>query len=762
MIALRLWKLKSALPTTLGEMLEKLLKARCTRDAESSVQGPGTEVILRLAGALAFQCLVVDHRLECPALEAGRCIRAAKRLCEDALGVADMTEIQVVALLARHELLQVSGSGHLSFGHQLLAGALAAPVLSCIWRDHINCLGEPVADDAWIFAARLVSREHVEDFLESAFHVMILGARTAKELPSELQIFAERLLDCAVAEDSPETIRVQGLFALARLGSRGAIEKLRKFSRETHNPVHYAACQALAATGDLDYLCQLLPEVDHWRSSGIKVSGGEVGIWEAAPLPTRLDLARQRLMKCIGGESVGESLSLLAYERDPLDVPLVEKHLHAATHLVAWQSALYALHKISPMRAKEALEEKLSTTSKPTDMATFMHSAALIGLEIDVHAAFDCAIAELLPDEPDDQVEFHLYQLISDVVAKFSLPPDLIAVIEHALPSSSGERRDRLWQIASGCKSSLIAEYAASCIGNWGSDVGNACNFFIAQPELARVHRQQLVELCENGFENEQTWYDWNIWRALMLVGELGFSSKAANHLSAMIKRLVRVQSAMEAGDLASLSPGDAEVLKSIKLEHIRFHLGQLIAQLIPAAAKAREFLSDDILLSLLYFDTKSYRVVDHLREALSGLSDAEIDEVLNKIEGTWTRLSALVAVCARGSTKIRVDMLACELRQNYAHSAALHLIREAIEACWCRIVCGMVAKTVAEIPAWSEYDSQFFWNFFRAVARRVGPDDQAIFETEVSRARTDFARRILKLWCDQASGERIGLARIS
>lgn len=761
-VALKLWKQNASLPVTLGEMLEALLKARCARNAELFEQGPGPEVVLNLAGALAFQCLIIDRRLECPVLEAGKCVREAKKHCADALGIADMPETQVVDLLARYELLKVSERGYLSFGHQLLAGALAASVLSHVWRDHMDCLGEPVADDAWIFAARMVPKENVADFLEATFNVdLMLGARTARELPSELHEFAERLLERAVANESPETVRIQGLFALARLGSQGAVSKLRKSATEVGSQTHYAAQRALAATGELSYLRYLLPEVDSMRSIGMK--GGKVGIWEAAPLPTRLDLARQRLANCTAGEPVGESLSLLAYERDPADAVLVEKHLGAASHLAAWQFALYALHEISPSRAREALEKTLSETSKPTDMAAFMHSAALIGVNIDVRSAFECAVVGLPPDEADTHAEYQLMQLISDVVAKSTLPPDLVSIVERELPSSSGERRNRLWQIAAGCKIPSFAEYAASCIGHWGSDLANACNYFIAQLELARIRRQQLIEFCENGFEDEQTWYTWKTWRALALVGELGFSAKAADRLSEMVGRLTRVQRAMEADDIASLSPGDAKVLESREAEHARFHVWGLAAQLVPAAARARAFLSDDLLLSLLYFNTHNYGgVVDHLREALSGMSDADIDEVLNKIGEPWARLSGLVTVCTRGVTEIRMNMLAHGLRQNYAFPAALNLVREAIEPCWCKAVCEMIAKTVAEIPAWSEYESQFFWDFFRTVAKRVGPDDRAVFETEFSRARTDFARRILQLWCDQASGDRVGLSRLS
>ncbi len=763
-IALRLWKQSETLPATLGEMLAALLKARCDKNAELPEQGPAPEVVLHLAGALAFQCLIIDRRLECPALEAGKCIREAKKHCADALGIADMPETVVVDLLARHELLKISEGGHLSFGHQLMAGALAAPILSRVWRNHMDCLGEPVADDAWIFAARMVPQEHVEDFLEAAFNIdLMLGARTARELPDDLREFAERLLDRAFAEKSPETVRLQGLFALARIGSAGAIDKLRMFATDTGSPIHHAAQLALAATGVQDYLRQLLPKVDGMRSCGVRFSGGEIGVWEAAPLSVRLDLARERLTKCNAGEPVGESISLLAYERDPDDMVLVEKHLRAASHLVAWQSALYALHEMSPLRAKEVLDETLLEISKPTERATFMHSAALIGVAIDVRSAFECAVVEMLPDESDGHAEYQLSKFISDVVAKFPLPDDLVAFVECELPTSCGERRNRLWQIATGCKISSFAEYAVSCVGHWGVDLANACNYFIAQPELARVRRQQLVVFCENGFEDEQTWYAWKTWRALTLVGELGFSAKAANLLSGMIKRLVRVQRATEADDIATLSPADAKLLKDKVQERIRFHLEGLAAQLIPAAAKARAFLSDDVLLSLLNFNSHSYSGVgDHLREALSGLSDASIDEVLNQIEEPWTRLSGLEVVCALGSTRIRVDMLARELRQNYALPAALNIVLKAIEACWCKDVCEMVAKTVAEIPAWSEFESQFFWDFVRAVSKRVGPDDQAAIETVITVAKTDFARRILNLWRDQASGDRVGLARLS
>jgi hypothetical protein len=195
--------------------------------------------------------------------------------------------------------------------------------------------------------------------------------------------------------------------------------------------------------------------------------------------------------------------------------------------------------------------------------------------------------------------------------------------------------------------------------------------------------------------------------------------------------------------------------------EHARIHLGVFAAQLIPAAAVARTFLADNVLLSLLYFNTNSSGVDEHLREALSGSSDAAVDEVLCQIKEPWTRLSGLIVACARGATDVRVELLAGELRRSYTHLTAMNLVKKAIEACWCKDVCQMVVKTVAEIQTWSEYDEQFFWDFIRAIAKKVGPDDLSDIEASTLVARTAFAQRMLELWREHASGDRIGLARL-
>jgi hypothetical protein len=763
-VALKLWRLKADLPSTLGDMINALLRSRCEREAgQYRKHTLEPEVIMYLAGALAFQCLVIDLRLECPALDAGRLIRGAKSRCIDALGVADTTEQEIVSLLAGHELVYTSDSGHLAFGHQLLAGALAAPLLAISWKEHLHCLGDPVTDDVWVFAARTIPIDQIEDFLKAVFNTdLMLGARATRELPSEFHAIAERLLNQAVDQQASETLRAQGLYALARLGTVNATVKLRDITKDPNQDTQYVAKCALAAAGDLDYVKGLLVEVDKMRAAPIQFSGGVVNILDSAPIPLRLDLARRRLLECTPGDPVNESLSLLAYERDKSDADIVERYLLAAADLQAWQSGLYALHEISPVRAEEIYKEELKT-SPPLSKASIMRVAKRVGIEVDIHEAFECALTELPINDSDPHSNFLLNDLISDVISKSVLPPNLVHEVERGLPTSGGDKKSRLWQLARCCESSSIADYAVSCIEAWGPDLGSACNYFIAQPELAYLLRSKLIELCERGLNREEAWFTWNTSRALELVGEIGFTKIAADSLSAMVQRLDRVRRAVEIEDVSSLSSNDFRVIGSRTSSNMRFHLSGLIAPLIPAASQARELLPDDVLLSFMRFDTHHYAgALEGQREILSKLSDKAIDGVLIDIKEPWTRLSALAIVCVRGSTETRAELLAKELRTSYSHPAALHIVLTAVEACWCTAICKIVIKTVAEIPVWSKTDSQFFWNFIRMVSRQLTPEDVSIIDEALPRAKTDFSRRILALWREQATGIRIGLAILS
>jgi hypothetical protein len=753
-LAIKLWRQNSLLPNTLGGMLQQLIESRGRRHSERGVMNLSSEVTVQLARALAFEGLVVDQRLEYPDSEAGEWIRRAKQRCGSALGVADLTEREAVDLLIAHELLHRSATGYYTFQHQMIAGALAAPLLAEAWRDYTPTLRDAVSDDAWMYAGQFVPPAQRTEFLDAIFHRELqLGARAAAEIP-DLWAHAQAVLDRCVAPESAEVIRIHGIFALGHLGNPQAIAKLRGMQKRPDEPLAHPVNMALALAGDQDYLGTLLPEVDAHRSGGVRVTGGTIEIWDTAPISARLDLARKRLNECTPGAPVSESLKLVAFEQDAGDVGLIEQHLHGAKHVFAWQAALYALHTVAPTRAKAAIDAALvSPTSTLIDKARAMQIAAGAGIDVDLNEAFRCAVAE----EPDGNTA-ELHNLIRNVLSRRPLPFDLIRAVEEELPRSSGDRRKRLWQIAYECDSESIADYAASRLDIWADDAHEACFFFIAQTDRARSRRAQLVRACEQALDVPLGFANWTLQCALRLLEQLGSTAKSVNILCATLERLARVAQAAQRNQLDTLAAEDRAVLGGTLTGSPTVQMAILASSLVPLVARVHKILPANIPLLLLYFDLTSFSVANEMRIALSGHSDESIDQALQQIADPWITLSGLSIVCPRGATEVRTKLLERALRQYYAHPGALRFLTRTVSACWCESVLEMVLRTVAQIPEWSEYDAQFFWEFARMVAEKIQPENLPAIEQAASQARTPHARSVLQMWRTDTLGRRIGL----
>ncbi len=550
-VAIKLWREKATLPDTLGGMLQQLLQSRARRYSE---RGPATlshEVLLQLAQALAFEAMIIDQRLEFPESEAGEWIRRAKLRCGNALGIADVSQVEAVDQLIAHELLYRSATGHFAFQHGIVAGALAAPLLASAWPHYTHTLRDGISDDAWIYAGRFVRPEQGASFLDAIFdHELQLGARAAAEIPA-LASHALAVLDGCVAPESAEVIRVHGIFALGHLGTEQALAKLQTLQHRKDEPLSHPVNMALAVAGDQGYLQTLLPEVDAHRSGGVTVTGGDLEIWDTAPLPARLDLARRRLNQSTPSEPVGESLRLVAFEGDARDSDLFERHVQGAKHRVALHSALHALHVVAPARAKAIMDTFLTDpTATLIDKARALQMAFSIGIAVDVRDAFNIAVADI---GEEDTAELH--NLVRNFLSHSPLPPDLIGVIEDELPASVGDRRARLWRLAFECDSELIADHAASRLDLWAEDAHSACCFFIAQTRHAQSRRTRLIHACELGLDAPTDLGDGTLERTLRLLEELGFTPKAVQVLCVTLERLASVAQAVDRDQLDALAP---------------------------------------------------------------------------------------------------------------------------------------------------------------------------------------------------------------
>jgi hypothetical protein len=759
--ALKLWQINAELPASLGAMLEVLLASRCERNAEQDRDQLDPEVILLLASALAFEALIVKGQLECAAGEAGRWIQIAKSSCQHALGVSAMSDLQIIELLIAHDLLRRSEAGLYGFDHHLVAGALAAPLLAKCWREHLHALVDQVSDDAWVFAARLIPSDDISGYLDSLFHSdLILGARAARDLSSNAHQHAMAILKSCVAIGAPEPMRIQGVFALAALASPEAIILLKTMADDSTSDVFQAARKALAMTGDPVFLKTLLDMVEIMTAAPIQISGGDIAVWQSAPLVKRLDAARQRLAECSPGNYVGESLILIAVERDKDDVMLIESHLLAAKDFKAWGKALHALNLVASDRAKAAVGVATSGDGGSAYKARLFRIASLAGVTIDIQRACQCVIAYQAAPEGDPHEGYAITQLIDDIIANAIIPVEIIETIAHELPRSTGDRRAHLWGLAMSCKSAALADLAASCIQAWNEDAWHACNYFLHHLDVAYERQATLTAACEAGLRREPEWWSLRTERTLALMARLGFSEKTTALLSSIVERFHRIREAIENGTLASLLPDDGAMLKDFSA-HPNLGLEMRMANFLPIIAQARHALPTKSLTDLLRVEFHSKAASEELREALSDQIDDDIDATLTDIQDPMTLAKSLVAMCPRGATETRIKLLDHLLRTAHTHPAIMHQVCEAVESCWSQPVLEMIVKAVSDIPTWSDFDIQIFWTFAHLVGRKSSNDDEAAIEAAMSHAKTAFAKRILELWRVSASQERIGLGRL-
>lgn len=617
-----------------------------------------------------------------------------------------------------------------------------------------------MSDDAWIFAARLVSPDEVFDYLDALFKVdLILGARAARDLSPSAHQYAIEVLNRCAAIGVPEPLRVQSVFALAALASPEAIDLLQTMTDDSASDVFYAARSAFATTGNPAFLKDLLNKVELMTAAPIQISGGDIAVWQSAPLAKRLDAARQRLAERKPGDYAGESLILIASERDKNDVELIESHLQAAKDFKAFGKALYALNALAPDRAKAAVDRAVSDDGTSAYKARLLRTASLAGVTIDIHAACQCIISDEL-SKSDPHESHAITQLVEDVIAKSTIPLDVIDIVARELPKSIGERREHLWGLALGCKSVVIADFAASCIEAWKDDVWSACNYFLHHLDVARERQASLRAACEAGLKRDPEWWSTRTEKALALMAQLGFSDEETVLLSSIAERFNRIRESIENETLSSLPPDDSAMLRVFS-SHPHIGLEMTAASFLPVIAQVHHALPAKSLINLLRIEFHSNSAPEELQETLSDHSDDDIDAVLEDIQNPMALAKSLVAMCPRGATEIRIKLLDHLLRTHHTHPAIMHQVCQAVESCWSLPVLEMIVKAVSAIPTWSDFDIQIFWSFARLVGRRVSNGDEVIIEAAKVHAKTAFAERILELWRIQASQERIGLGAL-
>lgn len=765
-VAVKRWKYSRQLGETLGDLLDAIVLARANRDLEISSQDSPTDLprssVLAIASAMAFEMLVVDGHLTCSAGAIGTTLKRAMHLCTDVLGADGLNSNEFIGLLRKHDVVRQTRDESFQWNHQLVAGALAAQHLACHWRQHLKALQQPLTDDAWVFATRRVPESELDEYLSELFHAdLMLGARATAELPPSERNRSLQHIFKAIQPAQPEELQVAGLFALARVGTEEALSILRKVSKDQQSGIGFQAACALAYSGDREFLLELGAKVDECRRMGWFMSGGKISIWETASLLDRIAIARERLSVVSPGKPLNESLNLVGCEASPEDLQVLEAHFHAANDITAWHTALQAIKSVDRDRAQSLLNEELSEASSSATKATIMTMGHRLGLFVDVEAAFFVLMDLSHMDSQGDTDISIKSDLKKSVLGELPLTANIKSSIESQLPTSTGEKKSSLWQLATRVESKKLALVALDTFEKDPKSVGMAANFFLAHQALRSEHHGALLRAITGYLEDRTNWFTFNSWRILVLAVELEFTDRIAALLESMILRLAEIRELAETGRMPIFDESEAHVARGFNVDTARIHLQQYVGFLVPGAVGASRLLPTHVLLKFLHFSlassTPGKEIVNVYREIEHDL----LDDELELVRDPWAQLDGLAMVSGFKLTDRRIELLRSHLRTAYCHPIGLRSIERALEKCWNSDVLAMVVETIADFEDWPDEYQQFFWELIRMVGSKLTSADRDILEIHIARAKTLFARRVLRIWRQATLDARVGLSRI-
>jgi|GEM_PF-1720279 hypothetical protein len=764
-IALERWRGSRQLGNTLGDLLDAALFARANRDLEilspdQSPELPKTSV-LAIASAMAFEMLIVDSSVASSAGTIGDPIKRAMSRCSDVFGIDGLSSSQLVGLLRKHDFVQQTPDESFQWNHQLVAGALASKHLAPQWKQHLGTLQQPLADDAWVFATGRIPESELDEYLGQLFQAdLMLGATASEELAPAKRDRCLQHIFKAVEQGQHEELQAAGFFALARLGTEKAISFLKEKAKDRRSEVGFLAARALAYSGNRLFLLGLLNEVDHSRRMGWMMSGGNISIWEAASLPDRLAIARERLTSVTPGEPVNESLSLASLEASQEDIQLFEAHLHAANDLTAWGTALRAISNADRDHAQSLFEEQLSHTTSGVGKAEIMWVGHKLELSLDVDTVFALLMDLLSEEESNENAVTAKMKLTTDVLGELPLSADIRRQIEDQLLTGKGKKMSTLWQLAAHVDSPVVARIALDSFKKDPSNAGMAANFFIAQHSLREEHYDALQAAISLYLKDKGCWFTFNSWRVLDLEAELGFTVETSKLLQLMALRLTELRELTEFGEMPEFDESEAHIAQEFTIEHAKYHLQHYAGFLVPGVIGAKGVLSSSILLKFLHFDLASQTPGKEIVNAYREIDPALLDDELESVKDEWAQRAALGMLCEFGLTDRRLELLRTHLRRAYCHPAGLSSVKKALEKCWNANTFKMVVETISDFEDWPREWQQLFWDLVNFVSERISHEDRSFIEHHAAIAKTAFARRVLHIWHQETLDSRVGLSR--
>lgn len=746
-------------PETDRELVLGFFEGRIARNSElvgTALPGatdlPAT-LLRELAHEVAFELRVTKRRAAIPLEDAQRAVAQAVGALQArrTFGADALTTVLAWEWLRLNDVLIPSADGAwVSFQHELVADALAAPLLASRWRDHLSGLKSTSAmDDAWRFSAFHVAPAERREFLDAVADVDLhlastcaraMGADSVQQIFERAKLEAEKGSTFAIAFASAaiSTIATDAAEKWLLAAAAGL-----RFDEAQGNELASSALRGLCRIGHRKTLESLLEEAERFATMP-GASGGEISFWESAAPDARLELARERL-RSSPQKPIRLSLRAVRALGDASDVGQLAKIIENHPDNQMAVEAFRALQDIDQARALQALKNRPPDPENGLDNVHIMSVLAHAG---GVDDALPLLTLLLEGASGDDASVYHWQEALLDAIDALPLSVETQAVLRRAYDEQP-ESRPLLWRIATSHRVEAFDALALDVARrNETHEFPWSMPFAAARTSSTELRRElsdtvdAWLQQCDIRVEPAAS-----LNAALEYATVHGSAERAAPLVEARLAALVALNQKTGKHGKGSLSWG-AELWVEMEIRH-----------LLGPASRVADLLKESTRLDLLSVDMSTAGDGDRrlLREVVRGLDSALVDSRVTQLDG-WVQVSALSVIAPLGPTDARRALMLKHLPHALRHPALSASLLPVLNLYWNADVLQATVALVAELPADPETE-MFAREIVHSAIERTSPEAaHQVVAPFVGRASTEIGRKLLTLWRDAAAQARPAL----